>query len=376
MERITTYLSAGVLGSALLLQGCAVGPGFATAEVPAATPSAEGAAGEAADTGAMVSITPDLVRQMRADIPTELHADIKGLLGEAPPYTLGPGDVVGVSVVDHPEFVGNAVPATDVADPASVSPAPGFIVSSRSTLTFPFTGEINVKGMSVEQLEKEVTRRLARVFREPQVSVRMQAFRSKRAYVEGEVRNPGLQVFTDLPMTLSEAINRAGGILPTGDRSLVELTRAGKTVPLDLVRMVELGVDPTRIPLKSGDLVMVRAREDRKVFVMGEVQIPSALPMRNGRLSLNDALGEAGGVNLGTANPRQIYVVRYKTDGEPTVFHLDGRTPTSMALAENFALAPKDVVYVDPVGLARWSRVVNLILPSAQSASLIRGTYR
>ena len=55
------------------------------------------------------------------------------------------------------------------------------------------------------------------------------AFRSKRAYIEGEVRSPGLQVFTDIPMTLAEAINRAGGFAPNGDRSAVNLTRDGKT---------------------------------------------------------------------------------------------------------------------------------------------------
>jgi polysaccharide export outer membrane protein len=32
-----------------------------------------------------------------------------------------------------------------------------------------------------------------------------------------------------------------------------------------------------------------------KVFVMGEILRPSAFTMRNGRLSLNEALGETGG---------------------------------------------------------------------------------
>ena len=60
--------------------------------------------------------------------------------------------------------------------------------------------------------------------------------------------------------------------------------------------------------------------------------------MRNGRLSLNDALSEVGGVNLTTANPRQIYVIRNEAKGGQSIFHLDARTPTAIAMADGFAL--------------------------------------
>ena len=187
---------------------------------------------------------------------------------------------------------------------------------------------------------------------------------------------PGLMVFTDIPMTLAEALNRAGGLSPNGDRSLVTLTRNGNTIPLDLVALTDAGIDPTRIPLKNGDLVMVRGRDERKVTVMGEVTQQAAIPMRNGRLSLNDALSEAGGVNLSQANPRQIYVVRNEAKGGRSLFHLDARTPMALALADQFALRPRDVVYVDPVPLVRWNRVINLIIPSTATANSVRDLQR
>ena len=362
--------------AALVLQGCAaVGPGFqSTASgIPPAGQTAEDGT---PPPGALTEISPELVTRLKAQLPTDVSEDVRALLGTPEKYRIGPGDVMGITVFDHPELISSAIPATTVADPASVSPAPGFIVSDTGQPAFPYAGTLKAEGMTVQELEDTLTKRLAKVFREPQVSVRVQAFRSKRAYVEGEVRTPGLQVFTDIPMTLPEAINRAGGILPSGDRSFVTLTRGNKTTNIDLMQMAEVGVDPTRVPLRNGDMVMVRNREDRKVFVMGEVLRPAAILMRNGRLSLNDALGEAGGVDLGTANPRQIYVVRNRPDGSQAVFHLDGRTATALALADNFALEPKDVVYVDPVALVRWNRVVSLILPSAQSANLVRATYK
>ncbi|GAA4328702.1 polysaccharide biosynthesis/export family protein [Variovorax defluvii] len=360
----------------MLLQACApFAPGFRSASNDAdLSVSPSGFSTTEADApppGAITEITPELIRKQRAAVGHNVPPEVRALVGQAPVYQIGPGDVVGIVVYDHPEIVFSGIPATTVADPASVSPAPGFIVSNTGHLSFPYVGQLKVDGMTVQELETTLVRRLARVFKDPQLSVRVVAFRSKRAYIEGDVRAPGLQVFTDIPMTLAEALNRAGGFAPSGDRSAVMLTRDGKTHQLDLMSMAEAGIDPTRIPLKSGDLVMVRSRDESKVTVMGEVNLQTGVLMRNGRLSLNDALTEVGGVNLGTANPRQIYVIRSEREGL-SIFHLDARTPTAIAMANGFDLRPKDVVYVDPVPLVQWNRVLSLIVPTATTATIYR----
>lgn len=376
MNRFFLYLFS-VVGVSLLVQGCApLAPGFSSSGSDgkqAVSPS--GFAPPNVDPpppGAVTPITPELIQAGRAARPTTLPSNVQALLGEPETYKIGNGDVIGIVVYDHPEIAFSAIPATTVADPASVSPAPGFIVSNTGQLTFPYAGTVRAAGMTVQELEDTLTQRLARVYKSPQLSVRVMAFRSKRVYVEGEVAARGLQVFTDIPMTLPEALNRAGGILPTGDRSFVTLTRNGVTTSIDLMMMAEVGVDPSRIPLKNGDMITVRSRDDSKVMVMGEVGQQAAIQMRNGRLSLNDALGEVGGVNLGSANPRQIYVIRNEAAGGQAIFHLDARTPSALALADGFALRPKDVVYVDPVPLVVWNRIISLILPTTTQATSLR----
>jgi polysaccharide export outer membrane protein len=370
-----------LLTAVVTLQACApLAPGFRSASNDAATAvSPSGFAAEGMDPpppGALTPITPELIQAQRASAPRKVAPEVLALVGEAESYKIGPGDVIGITVYDHPEIVFSGVPATTVADPASVSPAPGFIVSNTGQLTFPYAGPLQASGMTVQDLENVLVQRLSRVFKNPQLSVRVTAFRSKRAYIEGEVRTPGLLVFTDIPMTLAEALNRAGGVSPTGDRSFVTLTREGKTIPLDLFALSDAGIDPTRIPLKNGDLVLVRGRDERKVSVLGEVNIQAPVLMRNGRLSLNDALNEAGGVNLNLANPRQIYVIRNEPTGGQAIFHLDARTPTALALADGFALRAKDLVYVDPVPLVQWNRVINLLLPSTAGANSVRDLSR
>jgi len=54
----------------------------------------------------------------------------------------------------------------------------------------------------------------------------------------------------------------------------------------------------------------------------------------------------------------------------PTVYQLDARAPGAMAVAEEFELDPKDVVYVAPTSLANWHRAVSLIFPSELSSAV------
>lgn len=371
-----------VAGAVVVLQGCAVvtAPGFDFADPElrssvtlgrSATPDPN-----APPQGVITPITPALVQAERANRPRAIPEDVQRLFGEPQPYTIGTSDIISVTVYDHPELqpLGGAV-ITQGGDPTGISGAPGFIVDEQGYIFYPYAKRVKVGGLTEAQAAEAIEQRIRHVIKDPQVSVRIAAFRSRRAYVDGEVRTPGTQIFTDVPMTLSEAINRAGGITPAGDRSFVTLTRNDVTTVIDLMRLQELGVNPGRILLQSGDTVTVRNREDRKVFVMGEIARPAALAMRNGRLSLNEALGEAGGPNLGTASTGQIYVIRNVGQESPALFHLNASSPTALALAESFPLQPRDVVYVDSVPLVQWNRVISLVLPSAQALTTGRSVF-
>jgi polysaccharide export outer membrane protein len=123
-------------------------------------------------------------------------------------------------------------------------------------------------------------------------------------------------------------------------------------------------MDPGQVMLASGDVVSVLSRDQSKVFISGEVIVPRSLQMHNGRLSLNEALGEAGGINPASGDAGQVYVIR-RSANEPVVYRLDAHSPNAMALAEGFELYPKDVVYVAPTALTNWARTITQILPGA-----------
>ena len=359
------------------LTGCAYAPGISMGQqlkvVNSQSQAIEADGQDTVPPGALLSITADLLQQQRAGLPTDIAQDVKSLFGEAAAYTIGAGDVLNIVVWDHPELAITAAGSSSTVDTASLtSVGNGYNVSPEGLIQFPYVGQIKIGGMTEYEARDLLTKRLAKYLKDPQITVRIQSYRSGRVYIDGEVRIPGLQAINDLPMTLPEAINRAGGFTATADRSRVAISRDGTTTSVNFQQLSALGINPNQIMLRRGDLLHVHHRDESKVFVMGEVTRPLAQQLRNGRLTLNEALGEAGGVSTVSGDPSQIYVVRGADQRKPEIFHLDASSPMAYALAEGFELRSHDVVYVDPVPLVRWNRVISLILPSAQALNVTR----
>ncbi|WP_241332064.1 polysaccharide biosynthesis/export family protein [Burkholderia cenocepacia] len=374
------------LTACVWLSGCAVAPGMtmtaaasdAAAGEPnaAATPAA--AANAAATAGAsssaaqrvavpIVAIDPALLAHQRA-ARDAASASLSALAApRAPSYRIGPGDVLQITVWDHPELAA-AQGGAPQTPPRAADPVAGFVVDDRGNLTFPYAGALPVAGLTAAEAQARVTRALAAIYRNPQVTLRVASFRSQQVYVDGEVHTPGALPVNDVPMTLTDAIARAGGFTAAADQSDVTIVRDGVPVRVDLTRLLETRGNLSGIVLRGGDLLRISARDDNGVYVMGEVNRPMrALPKRNGRLTLSDALLQAGSINSNTADAAQLFVIRGAQGRTPTVFHLDARSPVAMVLANQFELEPQDVVYVDGNGLVRFSRVLSLLLPSVNT---------
>jgi len=347
-----------------LLGACGIAPGMRMQQ-PASIPLQSGPtpADSAALPVPVTNIDLSLIRRMR-ETERDTRGEARDIVASPDAYTIGRGDVLQITVWDHPELAA-ALGAPAQSAPRAADAPPGFVVDQDGTLQFPYAGRLAVDGLTAEQVQTQLTRRLDKTFRNPQVTVRIASFRAKQVYIEGEVHTPGSQPVNDIPMTLYDAIGRAGGFSAAADQSRIVLVRDGVERRIDLTEMAEQGRNPSKIVLRNGDLVRVLPRDESGVFVMGEVNKPvTALPMRNGRLTLSEAIAQAGSLNASTADAAQLYVVRGMQDEQPQVYHLDARSPVAMVLANQFQLKPKDVVYVDGNGLVRFSRVLSLLLPA------------
>jgi len=313
----------------------------------------------------ITDINLDLLRQMNraADARSEARAQSLGLFGKPGAYRIGPGDVLQITVWDHPELAAAVGQPTQVNRPADA--APGFLVDDAGNIQFPYAGTLHVAGKDSASVQRELHAKLSEVFLKPEVTVRITSFRAAQVYIDGEVHTPGAQAINDIPMSLTEAVNRAGGFTPAADQGRVSLTRDGVTYPIDVAGLIAHGRSPSSIYLKNGDMLHIPSRDDNGIFLMGEVNRPATImPMKDGRLTLSQAVSQAGSLNLNTADAGQLFVIRDAKSGKPQIYHLDATSPVSMLLANQFELQPNDVVYVDNNGLVRFNRVLSLLLPA------------
>ena len=357
-----------IIVAALLFSGCSLAPGMHFDR------SNSRVADQPGDSSAVIpiikTITPELIQRELSE--KEAPVDLSELMAPPQSYTIGAGDELAITVWDQ---VIPAVNMTGGGAAGSVTPHI-YTVSAEGKIQFPYAGDFIVTGLTQIQARDLLVERLSNYIKKPEVTLRVAKYRSKRVYMDGEVKIPGIVNIDDIPLSLPEALNRAGGITTLGDQSRISITRNGKTFWINLPSLVAGGMDPSRIMLSSGDMLRVSSREESKVFVVGEVSRPVTLTLRNGRLSLNEALGEAGGINPITANAHQVYVIRNAHDAQPLVYHLDAQSPVMFALAENFNLKAKDVVYVDATSIVRFNRIISLILPTAQTITIINRGFQ
>lgn len=125
-------------------------------------------------------------------------------------YQLGSGDTVRVVV-----FGEDTLPQE-------------YTVDERGTFSMPLAGAINAKGLTTEQLEKEIATKLKGVLVDPNVSVQMLA--SRPIYVVGGVNKPGAYPYAK-DMTVLNAIAVGGGFTQLAHKDYFGITRQVNGVP-------------------------------------------------------------------------------------------------------------------------------------------------
>lgn len=344
---------ASLLASVLLLSGCVWAPGQHMRQgmlvrdgLPLGNDQIE-----------LIPITPKLIAMEAARREASpLPATLTDFQPE--PYRIGAGDVLYITVWDHPEL-------TVPAGPQQQLNAAGRPVQSDGSLFYPYIGKIPAAGKTPVQLREDITQRLARYIEAPQVDVSVLNYASQRVWITGASRQPASVPLTITPLTLADAISQSGLDPNQADLSGIRLTRDGTTHTIDLER-INAQSAAAGIYLKAADHIHVPYLDRKEVFVVGEVAQPGALSFRTGDISLSQALGRARGLLQTTSNGNAVYVIRGTRDlqhAPSQVFHLEARSPTAFAVASQFALLPGDVVFVGAAGVTRWSRFVNQLLP-------------
>ena len=261
--------------------------------------------------GALVaqeSLRPEVQESLRPE-PRRAQRSVKD-------YVIGSQDVLVITSYDQPDLTGK------------------FAVQADGTFTFPLIGRVHAGGMTLREVETDVREQLTEqgFFKNPQITVAVEEYKSQKIFIVGEVRRPGAYPLSG-DMRLIEALALAGSTLPTASGEAVIVHASNQAVVVDAVRStsgsqdvpqrdtpdnlvrvnlrdLENGVLSQNVGLAGGDTIFVLRAEN--IFVFGQVKNPGAYPLQPNTTVLQ-ALSLAGGVTDRGSTSR-INIVRIVDD--------------------------------------------------------------
>lgn len=334
------------------------------------------------------------------------------------PYRIGIGDVVLLAT----KASGGTVEELSGLL-AAQNRRQGYTVQDDGAIAVPGVGRVGIADRTLEEAEAELFQRLVENQIDPTFSLEIAEFNSRQVSVGGAVSSPAIVPVRLTPLTLDEALTRAGGVA-TADVNFasIRIYRSGSLYQIPLTQyLAEPATQKTR--LLAGDSVFVdtafeldKARayfeeqitlaqfrqqsrvqalnelqaeialrraalaEERSnfearvaldavdrdyVYLTGEFKNPGRFPLPFGRqATLADAIYSDGGFSVETGNPGQIYVLRGEAGGLVTAWHLDARNISNMILATKMNILPNDIVFIAEQPITRWNRVIQQIVPS------------
>lgn len=230
-------------------------------------------------------------------------------------YRLGSGDLIKITVFDHPEL------ATETR------------VSHSGNITFPLVGQIAVAGLSTWEVEKTLSQSLATggFIRHAQVSVLVVEYESQKVSVMGQVEKPGQYPLSAANYVL-DVLALAGGVNgQTAADHATLLKRDGSRKAIDLGALLE-GDMSQNLEVQGGDTLNIpRAPQ---FYIYGEVQKPGVYRLER-NMTVSRAISAGGGLTSRGSERRTIIKRRDESGVE-----------REYAARSSDILAADDVVFV------------------------------
>ncbi|KAA0251179.1 MAG: sugar transporter [Candidatus Jettenia sp.] len=245
-------------------------------------------------------------------------------------YTVGVDDVLEISVLGHDELKTVAHVASDGA------------------ISFPYVGVLYVKGMSLSEIEKELSKKLSGGYiKYAVVSVTLSSYKSMKFFVYGEVGSPGRFDLED-NITVLKAISAAGGITPDGLYGNIKLRRKQKNKPG--YKEININLKNTKeshlhadMPIESEDIVIVE--RSNSFFVYGEVLKPGKFILEENTTVLKAISLSGGFAKYGSPDRVKILRTEQGKSGYKSI-KVDMKGAVSGQIGKDILLEPEDIVIV------------------------------
>ena len=232
---------------------------------------------------------------------------------------IGPAGLLPAAAADHP------VGAEDLLE-ISVFEIPELNrtvrVSERGTISLPLLGEMEVRGLTAMQVEDRLRDALTQKYlQDPQVSVFIREYGSKKVSVIGAVGKPGVYEMLG-PRTLLQILSEAGGLEKEAGSHLYVIRAAPEgtteTIPVGVGDLLMNRNPELNLAVQPGDVVSVPIDRPVYIYVDGAVKTPGRLEELASRpITLLQAIAKAGGTTE-RASLKGIKILRRGADGTQT----------------------------------------------------------
>lgn len=277
-----------------------------------------------------------------------------------PNNTLRPGDTVAITIYETGgsslfPMAGSAAPvvsaalstsgstgSTSSSGSASSNTVPAQIIEADGTISVPFVGRVKAAGLTPGQIGAMLERELRQKAVAPQVVVTSSNATTNSATVSGDVNAPRLVPLSLRGERLLDAIAYAGGSKFAPYETYVSVMRDGQVGTM-LLQAV-LTNPQENIVIRPNDQINL-IRNPRTYVVMGATQRPALFPFDREKVSLAEAIAQAGGPIDAIGDPAGIYLFRF----EP--LHIARQIMGPDNLAVTFDPAPEFVPVLYRVGL-------------------------
>ncbi len=366
----------GMLLPFLALTGCSLIPGqYMNSYSLTPTVNANGKA----ITPTIVPINAQLIQQQhrQADISAQLaiknYVPPKGFTADFSHYNyrIGVGDIIGINVWNYLNLT-NPLQAevSSSNSPNSNSQQMTTTVDSNGDIYYPYIGYVHVENKTTDEVRQLLTTKLLSLIKNPQVNVSVVAYNSQHVTVTGAVVKPSDLPISNVPLTVLDAVTNAApiqcgvytvsGEMPScADINDITVEQNGVITKVNLNTLKAPTGASTNWILADNAIVNVPNNNLNTIFVLGSVNAAGPFYMVDGKMSLQQALGNARGV-ADLSDPEYTYVIR-NFHNNPQIYSLDASSVDSYNLASEFMLEPQDVVFVSTSKLATFGEVISQI---------------
>jgi polysaccharide biosynthesis/export protein len=276
------------------------------------------------------------------EINKGLSAAAQQSSGSSRDYRLGPDDLVQITIYNIPEQDARITPRTVTLR-----------VSQDGILVLPLIGQMEVRGKTTGDVERELNQRYAKFIRNPQVGVLVTEFR-QRVSVMGAVRKPGVFELTG-PRTVVDALALAGGVTEVAGNQVhiyrQDTSGAWQNIAIDLMMLANTGgqiISPDgtasiNMPLQAGDVINVP--QTGMFFVDGAVGKRGSYALGRS-YTLTQAIAIAGGMDPELSSYSGITINRRITPEKIEIIPVDwdaitsGRAADPVIQADDLVLVP------------------------------------